>query len=180
MGHLLYTLALGCRKMREEEPLRMSIILRAFTQYKIKTTSNTLALLYPTPSVEDDNSEVEEVAKVTVDESGNLVEKASRPEMSTRELLEGARANINDFWRSKNECSAILQSLEDMMGEEMVRRVCGEDVAPGGADHPVSLEAALKEVIAGHPAWERSCPTWKLAIRPTSLLPLEWLVIPPA
>ena len=151
MGHLLYTLALACRKMGEEDPLRMAINLRALTQYNIKATSNTLALLYPPPK-EDDNSEVEEVAKVTVDESGNLVEKASRPEMSTRELLEGARANINDFWRSKNECSAILQSLEDMMGEEMVRKVCGEDVAPGGADHPVSLEAALKEVIAGHPA----------------------------
>ena len=65
--------------------------------------------------------------------------------MSTRELLEGARANINDFWRNKNECSA-------MMGEEMVRRVCGEEVAPGGADHPVSLEAALREAVAGHPA----------------------------
>ncbi len=61
MGHLLYTLVPGCRKMWEESPLRVAINLRAFTQNKIKATSNTLAKLYP-PSAEEDRLEVQEVA----------------------------------------------------------------------------------------------------------------------
>jgi hypothetical protein len=98
MGHLLYTLALACRKMGEEDPQRMAINLQAFTQYQIKATSNTLALLYPPPS-EEDNCEVEEVAKVTVDESGSLVEKASCwREPGPTSTTSGA-ARRSDFFR---------------------------------------------------------------------------------
>jgi hypothetical protein len=172
--YLLFTLALGCRKMGEESPLRLAINLRAFTQYKIKTTSNTLAKLYP-PSEEEDSPEVEEVAPVTENESRVFVEKTSLPEHSMRELLEGARVNINAFLQVRDECSFLLQSLEEMMGEETAKKLCGEEAATEAADLPISLEAAslpedaalpeaarlgemLPEAAAGQPASSEAVP----------------------
>jgi len=174
MGHLLYTLALGCRKMGEDSPLRLAVNLRAFTQYKIKTTITTLATLYP-PSQEEVSLEVEEVAKVTEDESGVFVETTTLPESSMRELLDGARVNINNFWQARDECSSVLRTLEDMMGEDPAGRVCGEAATGEAAGLPVSSEAAplpedaarpgaarpeekLPEAAAGHPASSEAVP----------------------
>ncbi len=174
MGHLLYTLALGCRKMGEDNPLRLAVNMWAFTQYKIKTSSTTLATLYP-PSQEEACLEVEEVATVTEDESGVFREKASEFVPSMRELLDGARVILNAFLQQRDECSFVLHSLEEMMGEEIVKKMCGEEAAGEAAGLPVSTGAAplpedaarpgaarpeekLPGAAAGHPASSEAAP----------------------